>query len=445
MRHAWLSGRPAQPALIVLAVRGHVRRRLRSGGAGALRRAAPLAQPGPEPRGDLEEVPRRDRELLAQGSPGQSDRAEHRGLAVRSIPCGRAPADPRALRRSVPARLADGAADERPVADHTLEIVINGDGTLETVGVARSSGFLPFDTARSARCRRLRRSCASDQDPVLGRPRVHALGFPCSERQCGTFNAQPLHPERIGPPKAPQPADQGGEQRPPSGPAPCRRRRARDVAAALIVTGGTAPFVLAPACRGHEQRQAIATFVGLEPRPWQSPPGLTPHEGRSAPTRRRERVACMSTAILSSRSAFESLRAALGLRAWALRGRAAREEAARTASGSSTATTARWSTSRATSRFVSIPRIPRWSRRAQRDLLAAQYGAAAPHQHEPGRIALYAQSRDYHSILYTRVRQHHAALARRGLSRARLVDTLPISRARVAARAGVGFIGKNAC
>ena len=104
----------------------------------------------------------------------------------------------------------------------TLEIVINGDGSLETVGVARSSGFLPFDYGAFSSVQRAApfppppsKILSSD-----GRAYMH-WAFHRSERQCGTFNAQPYILKDVGPPAAPQPQDQGGEQeRPPSGPPP---------------------------------------------------------------------------------------------------------------------------------------------------------------------------------------------------------------------------------
>jgi len=76
-------------------------------------------------------------------------------------------------------------------------------------------------------------------------------------------------------------------------------------------------------------------------------------------------------------------------------------------------------------------------------VLAAPYGAAAPHDHEPGRVARYAQSRDYHSILYTRARNITRLLRELGYRARASVDTLPILERAWAARAGVGFIGKN--
>jgi epoxyqueuosine reductase len=75
--------------------------------------------------------------------------------------------------------------------------------------------------------------------------------------------------------------------------------------------------------------------------------------------------------------------------------------------------------------------------------LAAPYGSKAPHAHEPGRIARYAQSRDYHSILYTRVRALTKLLRDEGYNARASVDTLPVLERAWAARAGLGFIGKN--
>jgi len=76
-------------------------------------------------------------------------------------------------------------------------------------------------------------------------------------------------------------------------------------------------------------------------------------------------------------------------------------------------------------------------------VVAAPYGSAPPHQHEPGRVARYAQSRDYHSILYTRVRNITRLLRNEGHLARASVDTLPILERAWAARAGLGFIGKN--
>jgi epoxyqueuosine reductase len=76
-------------------------------------------------------------------------------------------------------------------------------------------------------------------------------------------------------------------------------------------------------------------------------------------------------------------------------------------------------------------------------VLAAPYGSAAPHEHEPGRIARYALCRDYHCILYTRVRNITRLLREEGYLARASVDTLPILERAWAVRAGLGFIGKN--
>jgi TonB family protein len=76
---------------------------------------------------------------------------------------------------------------------HTeLEIVINGDGSVHKVGVAESSGFLPFDYGAF---NAVMRAAPYPQPPrkILsgdGRVYVH-WGFYRNERQCGTFNARP--------------------------------------------------------------------------------------------------------------------------------------------------------------------------------------------------------------------------------------------------------------
>jgi epoxyqueuosine reductase len=63
----------------------------------------------------------------------------------------------------------------------------------------------------------------------------------------------------------------------------------------------------------------------------------------------------------------------------------------------------------------------------------------------PGRVARYAQGRDYHTVLYKRAKKlasvlrAHAHVVRVG------VDSLPIFERAWAQRAGVGFIGKNCC
>jgi epoxyqueuosine reductase len=63
----------------------------------------------------------------------------------------------------------------------------------------------------------------------------------------------------------------------------------------------------------------------------------------------------------------------------------------------------------------------------------------------PGRIARYAQGRDYHALLYDRTRPIRRQLRAAGATARASVDTLPTLERAWAARAGVGFVGKNAC
>ena len=63
----------------------------------------------------------------------------------------------------------------------------------------------------------------------------------------------------------------------------------------------------------------------------------------------------------------------------------------------------------------------------------------------PGRIARYAQGRDYHGLLYDRTRAIKRRLRAAGANARACVDTLPALERAWAARSGVGFVGKNAC
>jgi TonB family protein len=107
----------------------------------------------------------------------------------------------------------------------TLEIVINGDGTLDNVGVARSSGFLPFDYGAFSS---VQKAAPFPPPPTKilssdGRVYVH-WGFHRNHRACATFNAQPFmlnNPER----KPDTPSDQPRDRSParpgtPGTPAP---------------------------------------------------------------------------------------------------------------------------------------------------------------------------------------------------------------------------------
>jgi epoxyqueuosine reductase len=63
---------------------------------------------------------------------------------------------------------------------------------------------------------------------------------------------------------------------------------------------------------------------------------------------------------------------------------------------------------------------------------------------EPGRIARYAHGRDYHGLLYDRTRGLKRLLREHGALARSCVDTMPVLERAWAARAGLGFIGKNA-
>ncbi|HEX6245707.1 MAG TPA: tRNA epoxyqueuosine(34) reductase QueG [Polyangiales bacterium] len=71
--------------------------------------------------------------------------------------------------------------------------------------------------------------------------------------------------------------------------------------------------------------------------------------------------------------------------------------------------------------------------------------AAAPVGPSPGRVARYAQGRDYHNVLLKRARKLAQLLRAAGHTARPGVDSLPIYERAWAQRAGVGFIGKNCC
>ncbi|MFK7987031.1 MAG: tRNA epoxyqueuosine(34) reductase QueG [Sandaracinaceae bacterium] len=75
-----------------------------------------------------------------------------------------------------------------------------------------------------------------------------------------------------------------------------------------------------------------------------------------------------------------------------------------------------------------------------------------PYQHEgppvgphPGRVARYAEGRDYHNVLGKRVKKLAKLLREAGFPTRGSVDSLPVLERSWAQRAGVGFIGKNCC
>jgi epoxyqueuosine reductase len=63
----------------------------------------------------------------------------------------------------------------------------------------------------------------------------------------------------------------------------------------------------------------------------------------------------------------------------------------------------------------------------------------------PGVIARYARGRDYHHVLGKRARRLAAWLRARGYRARASVDAMPVMERAWAQRAGIGFVGKNAC
>ena len=79
-------------------------------------------------------------------------------------------------------------------------------------------------------------------------------------------------------------------------------------------------------------------------------------------------------------------------------------------------------------------------------VLATAYARSeAPRGPAPGRVARYAQGRDYHNVLQKRARKLAELLRGAGHHVRSGVDTLPIFERAWAQRAGLGFIGKNCC
>jgi epoxyqueuosine reductase len=79
-------------------------------------------------------------------------------------------------------------------------------------------------------------------------------------------------------------------------------------------------------------------------------------------------------------------------------------------------------------------------------VLATPYARQeTPRGPAPGRVARYAQGRDYHNVLYKRARKLAGLLRDAGHIVRVGVDSLPIFERAWAQRAGVGFIGKNCC
>jgi epoxyqueuosine reductase len=79
-------------------------------------------------------------------------------------------------------------------------------------------------------------------------------------------------------------------------------------------------------------------------------------------------------------------------------------------------------------------------------VLATAYARSElPAGPSPGRVARYAQGRDYHNVLGKRARKLAAMLRSSGHATRAGVDSMPIYERAWAQRAGVGFIGKNCC
>lgn len=82
--------------------------------------------------------------------------------------------------------------------------------------------------------------------------------------------------------------------------------------------------------------------------------------------------------------------------------------------------------------------------------VAVPYGASTPpfeHEGRYGRVARYAWGRDYHDVVLPRLRALAAELARQpGAREAKAAcDHSPLLERALAARAGLGFVGKNTC
>lgn len=64
---------------------------------------------------------------------------------------------------------------------------------------------------------------------------------------------------------------------------------------------------------------------------------------------------------------------------------------------------------------------------------------------DPGRVARYARGRDYHNVLNRRAKKLAVMLREAGHQARVSVDSMPVFERAWAERAGLGFIGKNAC
>jgi TonB family protein len=119
--------------------------------------------------------------------------------------------------RSLP--LAGGPFGD-PTLHAELEIVINGDGNIHRVGIAQSSGFLPFDYGAFNAVMRAAPYATPPRKILSGDGRVYVhWGFYRNERQCGTFNARPfILPHPTGSPKPSAPFRDETDHAHPHGP-----------------------------------------------------------------------------------------------------------------------------------------------------------------------------------------------------------------------------------
>jgi hypothetical protein len=99
-----------------------------------------------------------------------------------------------------------GSPYSDPALMTELEIVLNQNGSVHRVGVARSSGLLPFDFGAFNSVLRAQPFPSAPSAILSGDGRVYMhWGFYRNERQCGTFNAEPyILPHPPGAPARPK-------------------------------------------------------------------------------------------------------------------------------------------------------------------------------------------------------------------------------------------------
>ena len=92
--------------------------------------------------------------------------------------------------RNIP--VFSGSPYSDPTLMTKLEIVLNRDGSVHRVGIARSSGLLPFDFGAFNSVLRAQPYPPAPDSILSGDGRVYFhWGFYRNQRQCGTFNAEP--------------------------------------------------------------------------------------------------------------------------------------------------------------------------------------------------------------------------------------------------------------